>query len=281
MTADGLVQWCKDKLGQGYIFAAYFDRIITEAYIQAKAKQYPDQYTPRYIERSRKWIGHYAGDCVGLIKSYYWFDGEKVRYGYQGHVDTSANGMYKLAAVKGNISTIPEIPGVFVHYSGHIGVYIGNGEVIEARGVDYGVVKTKIKDRPWQHWGQVPYLDYGSDDMRKGSKGSGVKLWQNRLIQWNKDALPRFGADGDFGGETEDWTKRFQSAVNLPQDGIVGAAEWDAMIETLEGDSAKVEKLEKQLADAQNEKLIVENQLAQADRTLEQIRDAIQVLREI
>jgi hypothetical protein len=121
------------------------------------------------------------------------------------------------------------------------------------------------------------YYGWESDTMQKGSRGSDVTLWQKRLIEWNPDALPRFGADGDFGGETEDWTKQFQTAAGLDATGIVGAAEWNAMC----GDSAKVEKLEAQLTDAQNAKLITENQLAQADLILERIRDAAQVFREI
>ena len=277
MTADGLVQWCKDRLGQGYVYATYFDRVITEAYIQAKAKQYPRQYTSSYIQRSRRWIGHYAGDCVGLIKAYYWHDGDRVRYGYQGRADTSANGMLNLAKVKGNINTLPNRSGLFVHYNGHIGVYIGDMEVIESRGVDYGVVKTRLKDRPWTSWGEVPYIDYGSDEMRQGDKGSDVKLWQNRLIEWNKDALPRFGADADFGGETVEWTKRFQSAMTLIADGIVGASRWNAMVG--QGDSGKVATLEikvKALAAEVNSKSAL---LMEASNKLKNVRSAIDTLK--
>lgn len=60
----------------------------------------------------------------------------------------------------GNIKTIPELPGVLVFMPGHVGVYIGNGEVIEARGHLYGVVKTKLKDRPWYDWGKLRWLEY-------------------------------------------------------------------------------------------------------------------------
>lgn len=37
--------------------------------------------------------------------------------------------MYYAATEKGNISTIPEIPGLAVWHEGYIGVYIGNGAV--------------------------------------------------------------------------------------------------------------------------------------------------------
>jgi hypothetical protein len=62
---------------------------------------------------------------------------------------------------KGSIGSIPEVPGVLVFLDGHVGVYIGGGYVIEARGHKYGVVKTKLKDRPWTSWGYCPYITYG------------------------------------------------------------------------------------------------------------------------
>ena len=47
-----------------------------------------------------------------------------------------------------------------VRKSGHIGVYIGNGEVIEAMGTKYGVVKTQLEGRGWTHWLEIPYINY-------------------------------------------------------------------------------------------------------------------------
>ena len=44
-------------------------------------------------------------------------------------MDVTANGMFDAATVKGTIDTIPEVPGLAVWHQGHIGIYIGNGEV--------------------------------------------------------------------------------------------------------------------------------------------------------
>ena len=44
--------------------------------------------------------------------------------------DVSANGLYNAAIEKGPIATLPEIKGLIVSKNGHVGVYIGNGEVI-------------------------------------------------------------------------------------------------------------------------------------------------------
>lgn len=40
--------------------------------------------------------------------------------------------MYYNASVSGTIDTMPDIPGLAVWHDGHIGVYIGDGYVIEA-----------------------------------------------------------------------------------------------------------------------------------------------------
>lgn len=72
--------------------------------------------------------------------------------------------------------------------------------------------------------------------LRKGSRGDAVTFLQTRLIQMGYD-LPLYGADGDFGKETEDAVKGFQMNYNynhpenqMPVDGIVGPRTWDAIM---------------------------------------------------
>lgn len=83
-----------------------------------------------------------------------------VAYGTNGMPDLGANQMYYSASVSGTIDTMPDIPGLAVWHDGHIGVYIGNGEVIEAMGTKYGVVKTELAGRGWTHWLQIEYINY-------------------------------------------------------------------------------------------------------------------------
>ena len=87
-----------------------------------------------------------------------------ISYGTNGMPDVGADGMYNNATVKGDMSTMPDTPGLAVWHSGHIGVYIGNGEVIEAMGTKYGVVKTQLSERSWTAWLQVPYINYISEE---------------------------------------------------------------------------------------------------------------------
>lgn len=85
---------------------------------------------------------------------------EEIVYNTNGMPDITANEMYHAASVSGTIDTIPETPGLAVWHDGHIGVYIGNGEVVEAMGTRYGVVKTKLEGARWTHWLKIPYISY-------------------------------------------------------------------------------------------------------------------------
>lgn len=53
---------------------------------------------------------------------------------------------------------------------GHVGIYIGNGKVIEARGHAYGVVETNLVGRGWTSWGQLDLLDYNSKEFADGDE---------------------------------------------------------------------------------------------------------------
>ena len=139
-----------------------FGNILTEGAFASKLEQYPEA-VGNYADFIRaNWIGRRTADCVGLIKSYEWFDPETetIQYASHGMPDVGAVQMYYAAAESGPIDTIPEIPGLAVWQSGHIGVYIGNGEVIEAMGTMYGVVKTRLDGSGWTHWLKVPYINY-------------------------------------------------------------------------------------------------------------------------
>lgn len=48
-----------------------------------------------------------------------------------------------------------------------------------------------------------------------GDNGPAVKSWQQSLIKWDSNALPKFKDDGDFGGETTEWTVKFMDAAGM------------------------------------------------------------------
>lgn len=67
--------------------------------------------------------------------------------------------------------------------------------------------------------------------LRQGSNGDAVKKLQN-LLMTHGYKLPKYGADGDFGGETVLAVKSFQRVHGLVADGIVGEKTWAALEST-------------------------------------------------
>lgn len=162
-TNSDLVNFAKSCLGRPYIFGT-FGQKLTAALIDQKAKQYP-----RYINATRakkakaQFIGQRSTDCIGLVKFFLWSESPDADPVYNSAQDWSADDTFNRATEKGKIDSLPDLPGVLVRYRGHVGVYIGNGEVIEARGFDYGIVKTALNSRAWTHWYKHPCICYESN----------------------------------------------------------------------------------------------------------------------
>ena len=159
-----LVDYCKKlyEAGARYWFGT-FGQVASESLWKTKKTQYPSQYKSSRDAQIKKDIKEHkiVTDCSGLIKGFMMMrpNGQIV---YTPSLDLGADTYYNKATEKGNIKTMPDIPGIAVWKPGHIGVYIGNGEVIEARGFDYGLQKYKLSERPYTKWLKVPGLEYNS-----------------------------------------------------------------------------------------------------------------------
>lgn len=241
-TSKGLASFAVQCLGRPYIYGTY-GQILTERLLLDRAQTYPSRIGPERVKYAREhYIGKRVSDCEGMIKNYLWADSPDTAPIYNASQDLSANGAFQAATVKGKIDTIPEVPGICVRYSGHVGVYIGNGEVVEERGFNYGCVKTKLKDRAWTDWFEHPWIDYKQEDMcmvqlpilRKGMKDTNgsVTSWQGLLqfYGYTDGDGNVIKADGSFGSKTEQATKKVQKKHGLPQTGVVDAATWQALI---------------------------------------------------
>ena len=158
-----LVKWAENAAdkGWGYVWGTY-GSVLDNSLLDSKITQYPEEVGGKEQFIRDNWLWKRTADCVGLIKGYSWYDAEtqKTLLVSNGMPDIGADTMYENATEKGTIDTIPEIPGLAVWKEGHIGVYIGNGKVVEAYGTTTGVIYSELADGGWSHWLKIPYITY-------------------------------------------------------------------------------------------------------------------------
>ena len=147
-----------------------FGAPLSEGLIQQKAAQYPARYSAKRQEFLRKQIPArpWAFDCVGMIKGILWgwtgdesksFGGAK--YENNGVPDVGATAMANRTVEQSkDFDTITVGEAVF--RSGHIGVYVGDGKVVEATLSDQhdGVVITDFSEGNWTGHGKLPWITY-------------------------------------------------------------------------------------------------------------------------
>lgn len=163
------------------------------------------------------------------------------------------------ASKKGTVSSI--------HHVGYVSRVVGDTVyIIEAKGVMYGVVETVYnKDSAWNAWGlMTKYFDYNKPKnelntevanvdvvverknvLNYGANGNDVKELQEDLVSLGYE-LPKFGVDGDYGKETEEAVKEFQSEHGINATGIADTetlAAIDKAIDEIQNSAAKTQYL--------------------------------------
>lgn len=143
----------------GYIWGQAGD-----VWTEAKQKSATRDTTKKY---GSKWIGYRVADCSGL---FHWAFAKLGGYMYHGSDTmfrkyTTANGKLKSGKRTDGKELLPGT-AMFVWKEkdqkyGHVGLFIGNGYVIEAASTQSGVIKTKVSNSKWTHWGELKGVDYG------------------------------------------------------------------------------------------------------------------------
>lgn len=233
----------------GYIWGT--DGVMWTAARQAQLEQTTDSDRESGRKYGKKWIGHMVADCSGLfVWAFKQLKGTDIYHGSNSIWDRYCSDKGELK--KGKRTDGRDLkPGtaVFTYNAskknrGHIGLYIGDGWVIEASGTINGVIKSKITISKWVEWGELKGVDYEEapadiitdpeEDMtygtiRKGDKGPVVKYAQQLLMKAGYD-LPKYKADGQYGAETVAAVKAFQKKNGLGQDGIIGPKTWAKLL---------------------------------------------------
>jgi hypothetical protein len=222
-------KWGYVYSGQGQKYSAELAKKWAQQGRAGKSAEY-------YLEECKVWFGHIVVDCSGLLIEAY--RSKQADYG-----DKSSGTLRMQAVDRGAISEMPDVPGLGVWRSGHIGLYIGAGKVIEAAGVKWGVAEAPLWSpaggKAWKEWLQLRDVDYeeapGKGEIGNGAfsvgrllalkstwmRGEDVRDVQEQLIA-RKYSVGGTGADGIYGPKTTQGVRRFQGDKGLQVDGIVG-----------------------------------------------------------
>lgn len=223
--------------GWGYIYGAY-GQIWTQA-AQDAAK---DEQTRKY---GQQWVGKHVIDCSGV-----WWLAMKELGSFMYH---GSNTMWnKYCIDKGRLSKGKRTDGkelkvgsaIFTGIKdgdhNHVGIYVGDGKVLEAGGTQKGVILTKVTLAKWTCWGEMKYVDYNGNidgssspitvtypTVRQGAKGEVITQLQTFLSK----AGSNLKIDGIFGSGTASAVRAFQKKYGLAVDGIVGPKTWRKLLE--------------------------------------------------
>ena len=138
-----IVDWLLSKKGSGYAYGSSGQRLTKKLYEELRRR-----FGKEFKNSTKKWMYKEVYDCSGLVMKALEKVGVKLPHGA-----TSAwkTGDWK---EKGDINHMPSDKVCILYRRGndgmvHTGIYLGNGKVIEAKGADYGVVETSLKDGHW------------------------------------------------------------------------------------------------------------------------------------
>ena len=138
-----VIDWVLSKKGSGYAFGSSGQRLTKKLYEELRKK-----YGKNFNNNTKKWLYKEVYDSAGLVKKAFEQAGIKLPHGA---TSSWKNGDWK---EKGDIKHMPSNQVCVLYRRGsdgmvHTGIYLGNGKVIEAKGADYGVVETSLKDGHW------------------------------------------------------------------------------------------------------------------------------------
>lgn len=217
LTSQQLVKYYQNAVKEhwGYVWSLngeLYTRAMAERYHANKrsTSKYRDPSTYWLID-CEKWIGKMAADCSGGIIG-------ALRTVNPKYSDKDANTLYAQCTKKGPISTIHEVPGLCVWLKDHIGIYEGNGYILEFKNTEEGASRTHISERNFTNWGYLRDVQYSGEEksMPKIVKitnpivyDADVQLLQNAL---NKLGYDCGTADGKAGAKTMNGIEAFCKA---------------------------------------------------------------------
>ena len=163
----------------GYIYGqthSLWDANKHQDYVRESAGDPDRENSCKY---GMKWAGHWVTDCSGLFAWAFKQLGGKIAHGSNSIWSDYLTSRGTLSGGKRTDGQVLK-PGTAVFTSNdegrhnHIGLFTGDGTVIEAMGAKDGVTTTRISNKKWTHWGELKNVRYDADGDNHEKGGSGM-----------------------------------------------------------------------------------------------------------
>jgi len=158
------------RLAWGYIYG--YAGVKWTAELQDKIERTTDANRAASRQYGSQWIGRMVCDCSGLIRWALRQLGSDIIH--QARYQYTDQSVRKGKLVNGRREDgQPILPGTAVFLQGdqarihHVGVYVGQGICVEAKGARYGVVTSSLSH--WDHWGELKQVDYTDAEQLEGA----------------------------------------------------------------------------------------------------------------
>lgn len=225
-----------------------FGQILTDDLINQKAKQYPKSYSESKINKLKNLVGknYYAFDCIGLVKGVLW-GWPNVKYKSNGVPDVNDQMVLSyLSDISTDMNNI-EV-GELLHMKGHVGIYAGNGMVVECTAKWSGnVLFSSLNDRRWERHGRLNWITYFSlqnkaeyfkmNTLKYKRTGNDVTIFE---VIMKKLGLYSGTIDTHFGKGCVEACNKFQTkypecGTNGKPDSSFGPRCWNKVLSLLKG----------------------------------------------
>lgn len=228
---DRFLAWVALQVGCLYVWGAQGQQMTPQ--LIKKRENSSRNYKramAQFIKHAKAGKTLVAYDCSGLVVKYLLDRGLMER-------DTTAHGLYTRECM--DIGKDDLTAGDLVFKKSrtssriyHVGVYMGDGTVVHAKGRDDGVVREDFGRAGWNRFGQLKAMGQEKSaavftrTLRRTSpmmRGDDVRALQSMLVAKGYDTK---GIDGVFGRNTEKAVRAYQKAHGLKTDGIAGQQTW-------------------------------------------------------
>lgn len=235
-----------DQTGREVSIQNWYDHKKTWRVFRAK-----DREKASMIAQDMQWacdnphIGYDQGERLTL------YDASKP-YGFnckvvKKHCETDCSALVRVCCAYAGIMLpnfrTPTEPGVLLNSGyfeelkgdkyAHSSAYLKRGDILVTSTQGHTVVV--LSDGPKAEDTPEP-SKLGERDLRRGCKGDDVRELQTDLIKLGY-SLPKYGADADFGSETEKAVRAFQLDHGLLADGVMKEDDFKALFAALDGDA--------------------------------------------